>query len=104
VGRRAHADVRASPGSGFRLGRKARWGTCGQPLFEGRPAAPRGTSLPSGPCAVMLVTLPVSARQRKRALDWLIANRIGHLVLFQAVKIHDARDAERFKAWLADAA
>jgi aromatic ring-cleaving dioxygenase len=63
-----------------------------------------GTSLPSGPCAVMLVTLPVSAPQRKRALDWLIANRIGHLVLFQAVKIHDARDAERFKAWLADAA
>jgi aromatic ring-cleaving dioxygenase len=52
----------------------------------------------------MLVTLPVSAPQRKRALDWLIANRIGHLVLFQAVKIHDARDAERFKAWLADAA
>jgi aromatic ring-cleaving dioxygenase len=52
----------------------------------------------------MLITLPVSARQRKRTLDWLIANRIGHLVLFQAVKIHDAGDAERFKAWLADAA
>ena len=50
----------------------------------------------------MLVQLPARAPSRKRALDWLVANTIGHLVLFQEAKIHNAQDAERFKAWLAE--
>ena len=50
----------------------------------------------------MLIKLPARAEPRKRALDWLIANEIGHLVLFQEVKIHDTQAAERFKLWLAE--
>ena len=53
-------------------------------------------------CWDMLIKLPARAEPRKRALDWLIANEIGHLVLFQEVKIHDTRSAERFKLWLAE--
>ena len=48
----------------------------------------------------MLIKLPGRATSRKRALDWLAANRIAHLVLFQEVKIHDASQAERFKVWM----
>ena len=49
----------------------------------------------------MLIKLPGRAEARKRALDWLVLNRIGHLVLFQEVKVHDAHEAERFRTWLA---
>jgi len=48
----------------------------------------------------MLVKLPGRAQSRKRALDWLVANRIAHQLLFQEVKIHDPREAGLFKAWL----
>jgi len=50
----------------------------------------------------MLIKLPARAEPRKRALDWLTANEISHLVLFQEVKIHDAEAGERFKFWLAE--
>ena len=49
----------------------------------------------------MLVKLPGRAPSRKRALDWLVANGVQHLVLFQDVKIPDSEAAERFKAWIA---
>ena len=48
----------------------------------------------------MLIKLPGRAHSRKRALDWLVANRIAHLVLFQEVKIDNVREAALFKAWL----
>ena len=48
----------------------------------------------------MLIKLPARADPRKRALDWLTANRIDHLVLFQEVKIDDLHGAGLFKTWL----
>lgn len=50
----------------------------------------------------MLIKLPGRAPLRKRALDWLNANGVKHLVLFQEVTIPDANAAERFKAWLTE--
>lgn len=48
----------------------------------------------------MLVPLPADPAHRKRALAWLIAERIDHMVLFKAVTISDPTGAERFKSWL----
>ena len=48
----------------------------------------------------MLVPLPADPAHRKRALAWLIAERIDHMVLFKAVTIPDDTNAESFKVWL----
>ena len=48
----------------------------------------------------MLVPLPADYAHRKRALAWLIAERIDHMVLFKAVTIPDHTGAERFRSWL----
>ena len=53
------------------------------------------------PCSGgMLLPLPKDHALRRDAYTWLAAERIRHLRLFQSVRIDDARDAERFKAWL----
>ena len=48
----------------------------------------------------MLLPLPKDHALRRHAYTWLAAERIHHLRLFQSVRIDDARDAGRFKAWL----
>jgi len=52
----------------------------------------------------MLIDLPGRYEFRKRAMAWLAAESIPHIVLFQQVRITDDRDGERFKAWMKDGA
>ena len=49
----------------------------------------------------MLLPLPKDHALRRDAYTWLAAEKIRHMRLFQSVRIDDARDAERFKNWLA---
>ena len=49
----------------------------------------------------MLFPLPKYHALRRDAYTWLAAAKIHHMRLFQSVRIDDARDAERFKSWLA---
>ena len=48
----------------------------------------------------MLIDLPGRYESRRRALEWLQRERVAHLLLFQQVKVHEDRDAQRFKAWM----
>lgn len=48
----------------------------------------------------MLVSLPRTAAERRRALDWLNAEGVAHLRLFQAVQIPDRDQAQRFRAFV----
>jgi hypothetical protein len=50
----------------------------------------------------MVIALPKDSNERRRALDWLTAERIRHLRLFQAVQIDANEDGERFKKWLTE--
>ncbi|QTC93063.1 hypothetical protein [Brevundimonas goettingensis] len=48
----------------------------------------------------MLIPLPRDAAERRRALDWLNAEGVPHLALFQAVQISDREQALRFRQFL----
>ena len=48
----------------------------------------------------MLVSLPKDIAERRRALDWLNAEGIHHLRLFQAVQISDREQALRFRQFV----
>lgn len=50
----------------------------------------------------MLIPLPKDAIARKRALDWLNAQGIRHLRLFEVVEMQSGPEADRFKRWLED--
>jgi len=48
----------------------------------------------------MLIPLPRDTAERLRALDWLNAEGIPHLRLFQAVQIQDREQALRFRKFV----
>ena len=48
----------------------------------------------------MIVKMPRAPEPRKAALAYLVAARIPHMRLFQAVEIADAAAAQAFKSWL----
>jgi hypothetical protein len=48
----------------------------------------------------MIVKMPRAPEARKAALAHLLAARIPHMRLFQAVEIADAAAAQAFRTWL----
>jgi hypothetical protein len=50
----------------------------------------------------MVIALSTDNTERRRALEWLMSERIAHLKLFQAVQIDDDGAANRFKVWLSE--
>ncbi|CAN5369735.1 hypothetical protein BH09PSE1_BH09PSE1_23170 [soil metagenome] len=48
----------------------------------------------------MWIALPKDSLARKGALDWLNAEGIRHLRLFEVMEINAHEDAAPFRAWL----
>ena len=63
-------------------------------------ASAHGTDLRTSGIGTMVIALPKNRADQKRAIAWLVVERIQHLKLFQAVQINCDRDGEKFRTWL----